>query len=189
MSWHLPGDRYEEIRSIAADLIEDWGLSVYPFSIWGLVRCMGIRTIRYSELPERLRIEVEFYWPDAITIYSSDFNPAKTVIFYNDRFDRDHIRFTIAHELAHLALMHPDTGEDIYEHEADIFANYFLAPAPLVMRDSRLDIDAIHNDFQVSRGCARSVKDRTEKRYAYGSRTFTEYEQRILAFCSLKGDG
>lgn len=189
MSWHLSGIRYDEIRSTVADLIEDWGISVYPFSVWELVRRMGIRTIRYSELPEWLRIEVEFYWPDAITIYPPDFNPARTVIFYNDRFDREHIRFTVAHELAHLVLMHPDTGEDVYEHEADIFANYLLAPAPLVLRDSKLDVETIHNDFQVSYGCARSVKDRAEKRRTYGSRSLAEYETRILASCSVKGGG
>ncbi len=189
MSWHLSGIRYDEIRSTVADLIEDWGISVYPFSVWELVRRMGIRTIRYSELPEWLRIEVELYWPDAITIYPPDFNPARTVIFYNDRFDREHIRFTVAHELAHLVLMHPDTGEDVYEHEADIFANYLLAPAPLVLRDSKLDVETIHNDFQVSYGCARSVKDRAEKRRAYGSRSLAEYETRILASCSVKGGG
>lgn len=189
MRWHLAPDRYDEIRSTVADLIEDWNISVYPFSVWEFVHRLGIRTIRYSELPEWLRIEVELYWPDAITIYPSDFNPAKTIVFYNDLQDREHIRFTIAHELAHLVLMHPDTGEDVYEHEADIFANYLLAPAPLVLRDSKLDVDTIHDDFQVSYSCARSVRDRTVKRRIYGSKTPAEYELRILASCSVKGGG
>ncbi len=189
MTWRLMGTRYEEIRSVVADTIEDWDIRTYPFSVWELVRRMGIRTVHYSELPEPLRCEVEYYWPDAITIYPHDFNPVKTFIVYNDAQGRDHIRFTIAHELAHLILMHPDTGEDIYECEANIFANYLLAPAPLVLRDSALDVETIHDDFQVSYGCARSVKDRAEKRCAYGSNTYTEYERRILAFCSTKGGG
>ena len=83
--------------------------------------------------------------------------------------------------------MHPDTGEKIYEHEANIFANYLLAPAPLVLRDSKLDVETIRNDFQISYSCACSVKDRAEKRRVYGSGRYTEYEQRILTFCSLKG--
>ena len=33
--------------------------------------------------------------------YPPDFNPARTFIFYNDRQDREHIRCTVAHELAH----------------------------------------------------------------------------------------
>ena len=189
MNWHLNASRYDEIRSTVADLIEDWGISIYPFSVWELVHRMGIRTIRYSDLPEQLRNEVERYWPDAITFYPSDFNPAKTIIFYNDYQSREHVRFTIAHELAHPVLMHPDTGEDVYEHEADIFANYLLAPAPLVLRDSKLEVSAIHDDFQVSYGCARSVRDRTEKRRLYGSESYVEYEVRILESCSMKGSG
>ena len=85
--------------------------------------------------------------------------------------------------------MHPDTGESVYEHEADFFANYLLVPAPLVLRDSVLDVESIHDDFQVSYGCASSACDRTRKRKAYGPVSKTEYEQRILEACTLKGDG
>lgn len=190
MDWSLPSsDRYEEIRTTVADLIEDWGITTYPFSIWSLLNKMGIRTIRYSSLPNHLVKWVKLYWPDALTIYPPDFNPAKTIIFYNDKQDREHIRFTLAHELAHLVLMHPGTDEEMYEHEADIFANYFLAPAPLVLRDSALDIESISCDFQVSYSCAWSVMDRTRKRANYGPKSKTEYELRILSLCSLRGDG
>ncbi|WP_370453768.1 ImmA/IrrE family metallo-endopeptidase [Gordonibacter sp. Marseille-P4307] len=58
-------------------------------------------------------------------------------MFYNDRQDREHIRFTVAHELAHLVLIRPDTGEDIYKHETDIFANYPLAPQPHLCCETR----------------------------------------------------
>lgn len=189
MGWNLAGTRYDEIRSIVADLIEDWGISAYPFSVWELLRRMGIRTFRYSELPERLRSEVMRYWPDAITIYPPDFNPARTIIFYNDCREQKRIRFTVAHELAHLILMHPGTGEKVYEDEADFFAGYLLAPAPLVLRDSRLDASMISDDFQVSYSCACSARDRAAKRQVYGSRQCTEYEMRILANCTMKGGG
>lgn len=185
----LPSIRYEEIRATVADLIEDWGIAVYPFSVWSLVRRMGIRTIRYSVLPGRLREETGHYWPLAITVYPPNFDPSKTVIFYNDSRSRKQIRFTIAHELAHLALMHPDTGEEIYEHEADLFANYLLVPAPLVLRDSSIDVKVIHDDFQVSFGCANSARDRIQKRKTFGPAAETEYELRILAACALKGGG
>lgn len=189
MHQKLLSHRYEEIRATVADLIEDWSITVYPFSIWSLVRRMGIRTVRYSVLPSGLREEVESCWPLAVTIYPPDFDPSKTIIFYNDGRSREQIRFTIAHELAHLVLMHPGTGEAVCEHEADIFANYFLAPAPLVLRDSALDVESIHYDFQVSYGCAGSALDRARKRKDYGPAENTEYERRILAFCTLRGGG
>ncbi len=189
MVWHLESTRYDEIRSTVADLIEDWGISVYPFSVWSLVHQIGIRTVRYSKLTERRRAEMMPYYPDAFTIYPPDFNPTRSLIFYNDHQSREHIRFTLAHELGHLVLMHPGKDEEIYEHEADIFANYLLAPAPIVLRDSELDIETIRQDFQVSYGCARSVKDRTEKRRSFGPKDYVDYELRILASCSMKGGG
>lgn len=190
MDWSLSSsERYEEIRAAVADLIEDWGITAYPFSIWLLLKKMGIRTMRYSSLPDHLHNQVKFYWPDALTVYPPDFNPAKTIIFYNGEQGQERIRFTLAHELGHLVLMHPGTDEELYEHEADIFANYFLAPAPLVLRDSKLNIESISHDFQVSHSCAWSAMDRTRKRADYGPRAKTEYELRILASCFLKEGG
>lgn len=189
MLWSLPSERYDQIRAAAADLIEDWDIKEFPFSIWSLVRRMGIRTVRYSSLPEQLREQLERFWPLAITIYPPDFNPSKTIIFYNDDREREQIRFTVAHELAHLILKHPGTGEEVYEHEADVFANYLLVPAPLVLRDSKLDVETIRYDFQVSYGCAYSAWDRARKRRAYGPVAETEYELRILATSTLKGGG
>lgn len=66
MDWSLSSsERYEEIRAAVADLIEDWGITAYPFSIWSLLKKMGIRTMRYSSLPDHLHNQVKFYWPDA----------------------------------------------------------------------------------------------------------------------------
>lgn len=190
MGWNLSSSqRYEEIRSTVADIIEDWGITVYPFSVWQLLNKMGIKVIRYSSVPEKEREELMRFYPDAFTIYPSDFAITGITIFYNDYMDRARIRFSLAHELGHLILMHPDTNEEVYEHEADIFANYFLAPAPLVLRDSELDPDAISHDFRISYSCACSVMDRSRNRAMHGPRTETEYEYRILSLCVLGGDG
>jgi hypothetical protein len=51
----LHPERYEEIRSAVADLIEDWGIQRYPFSIWSLLCKMGIKAIPYSAIPENKR--------------------------------------------------------------------------------------------------------------------------------------
>lgn len=183
-------DRYDEIREEVANFIEDFGIEAYPFSIWVLLRQMGIRLIPYSMFPDQLRSEVERAWPDAITLRPDNFNAAETVIFYNDQRPRERIRFTLAHELAHLVLEHPDEESDELEGEADIFANYLLAPAPLILRDSSVNSYAIEADFVVSHGCALSARDRTAKRRDFGPRHFTEYEVRILKTARLvKGGG
>ena len=88
----LPSRRCEELRTTVADLIEDWGVSVYPFSIWSLIRRMGIRIVRYSVLPGWLREEIEHYWPFAIAVYPPDYDPSRTIVFYNDKRKREQIR-------------------------------------------------------------------------------------------------
>lgn len=190
MSWSLPSGRYDAIRSTAADLIEDWGISTYPFSIWSLLRKMGIRTIAYSSLSSDTKQELLGKSKDAFTIYPPDFNPTKTIIFYNDEVcDRKRIRFTLAHELGHLVLMHPDSYDEIYEHEADVFANYFLVPAPLIFEYSKINYSVVSYDFVVSYGCAASACDRAAKRHRYGPSKRMEYEQRILDSCKLVEGG
>ena len=190
MGWNLPAGRYDEIRSTVADLIEDWGISVYPFSIWSLLRKMSIKTVPYSALSQAMRQDLLDKYPDAFTVYPPDFNPCKTTIYYNDDgIDRDRIRFTLAHELGHLVLGHPDTDEEAYEHEADIFANYFLAPAPLILEYSSIDYAVVSYDFAVSFSCASSACDRAAKRRLYGPRNPAEYEKRILDFCRLEKGG
>lgn len=181
--------RYDEIREEVANFIEDFGIEAYPFSIWVLLKRMGIRLIPYSALPDQLRDEIEEAWPEAITLRPDNFNAAGTVIFYNDQRSRERIRFTLAHELAHLVLEHPDEKSDELEGEADIFANYLLAPAPLILRDSSVNSYAIETDFAVSHGCALSARDRTAKRRDFGPQYLTEYEIRILKAARLVKGG
>lgn len=190
MHWLLPAWRYEEIRACVADLFEDWGVCVYPFSVWSLLRKMCITVIPYSALPKDLREELLIKIPDAYTIYPPDFNPLRTTIYYNDiGRSRRRIRFTLAHELGHLILMHLNSEDARYECEANIFANYLLAPAPLILKYSSTDYEVVEADFDLSYSCSASACDRAENRFVYGSVTWTEYEQRILDNCTLVRGG
>lgn len=190
MGWLLSEGRYDEIRLAVADLIEDWGIRVYPFDIWNLLHKMGITTVPYSTLPDDAKALLKEGYPDAFTTYSSSFNSRDITIYYDDQVSsRERIRFTLAHELGHLMLMHPDSGEDIYEHEADIFANYLLAPAPLIIEYSEFDYVEASVDFSVSYSCAKSACDGAARRRCFGSTELVEYEQRILDACILRKGG
>lgn len=188
-NWKLEDNRYDEIREEVANFIEDYGVTEYPFSMWALLRQMRIRLVPYSKLPESLRSEVETLWPNAVTLRPGDFNVARTVIFYNESHSRERIRFTLAHELAHIILEHPAVESEVYEAEADIFANYLLGPAPLVLRDSTNSIEIIMVDFDVSYGCACSIQNRTAKRRRFGSTALLDYERRILQTAHLVKGG
>lgn len=187
--WKLEDSRYDEIREEVADFIEDYGVTEYPFSMWALLRQMRISLVPYSKLHEHLRAEVEGAWPNAVTLRPDDFDAARTAIFYNDSHPRERIRFTLAHELAHIILEHPAIESDAHEAEADIFANYLLGPAPLVLRDSANSIDVIMADFDVSYSCARSIQNRTAKRRRFGSAALLDYERRILQTAHLAKGG
>jgi Zn-dependent peptidase ImmA (M78 family) len=192
MEWHLPDKRYDEVRSAAADVIEDWGISIYPFSIWELLRKIGIRVYRYSELQKESQETLKAYYPDGITMRFSDYDPRRIKIYLNDiEKSPERIRFTLAHELAHIVLEHPGTGEEIYEHEADLFANYLLAPEPLISKYSaELDPAIVRDDFAVSYSCAQVACDRAKNRHKFGPAKRTEYELRILNSCHMvKGGG
>lgn len=187
MNLFLKAERYEEIRCEVANFIEDWGIQFYPFSITELINKMGIQIVPYSSLPEPLRKKVAAYYPNAITLYPKDLSSSETTIFYEGSMSSGRIRFTLAHELAHLALGHPCTGELVYEHEADFFANYLLGPAPLLLKYSMVNTKVIKKTLKVSHSCAESIKDRTYNRLKFGPKKWTEYETRILEGCSLMG--
>ena len=48
-------------------------------------------------------------------------------ILYNDNMDINRIRFTIAHEIGHIALGHEESNDET-ESEADYFARHLLVP-------------------------------------------------------------
>lgn len=188
MTWNLPSNRYEEIRKVVADVLEDYGIEEYPFSLFGFIQSLGIRLVPYSLLPNEAQTYLREDGVDGFTKRDRVFNPLQTVVFYDNERSLERIRFTLAHELGHIFLEHPDTGEKTYEDEANLFANYFLAPNPLVVRDSENDAIRIMDDFFVSYSCACAIRDRTLKRVRWGG-DLLEHEMRILSNCHLKKGG
>lgn len=188
----LGGLRCEEIQEEVAFLIEDYGISQYPFSIWELLNKLKIDTIPYSKLPEEVAALMRRMRLDAITIRPENFEVTKTTVYYDDAppsISRQRIRFTLAHEVGHLVLQHPGDGDEIYEAEANNFARYLLAPDPLVIRDSQFDPEIIQCDFDISFSCAQVVCERSAKRERWGSITLTDYEKAILCCCAVEGGG
>lgn len=72
-------------------------------------------------------VEFETRFIDGLTIYLENYPP---IIFISRNIPGDRLRFTLAHELAHL-VMHKTPNPDYMEmeKEADLFASEFLMPA------------------------------------------------------------
>lgn len=178
MIWNLPGFRYDEIREAVADVIEDYGIIQYPFSLFKFIRNLGIRLVPFSMLSQDARNFLLAESIDGYTKRPCSFNPLCTSIFYDETLSYERIRFTLAHELGHIFLEHGDTGEKIFEDEANFFANYLLGPNPIVMRDSSNNAEQIMSDFYVSYTCACAIRDRTVNRSHCGP-MLLDYERRI----------
>lgn len=177
----LASERYEEIKVEVTDFIEDYGITSYPFDMFELLDQLHITAVPYSKLPHKVRDIFESIVPDAITLFPSNASP---IIYYNDIYKSpERIRFTLAHELGHLVLGHPDCWDEVFETEADNFANYLLAPAPLVIRMSDASPEAIASVFDLSLSCSQVVFDRTVNRINHSSKKLTEYEKRIIQAC------
>lgn len=62
---------------------------------------------------------------DGFTIFGDGIHP---LIFINNSFPGDRVRFTLAHELGHIVMHYIKDGEESLEQEANEFASEFLMP-------------------------------------------------------------
>lgn len=93
----------------------------------------GWQLLSFREARARLRDA------DGITAVSEDgvtflLEPDTTLTLYNDEQSPARVRFTLAHELGHLALNHfrrHDLSDDMKEAQADRFAANLIAPAAI----------------------------------------------------------
>lgn len=133
MTLEISRSRYQELKSIAADVIEDYSLA-YPIDPFELADRLGaeIYVSKYG-LPYAA---TELSTDDGFTeVTKSRFSYSFKVVI-NGSKPRLRQRFTAAHECSHILLDHligglPLSG-DAMEQEANFFAGYLLAPDVLI---------------------------------------------------------
>lgn len=122
--------------------------------------CISIHT--YTECAAREGVSVREFVDDyaesemGFTIF--DRKNKRWEIFYNDTKCETTIRFTLAHELGHIALEH-DEDKDIHDKEANCFARNPLAPVPVRDGYQLEKIDDYCECFNISDLMAKVVKD------------------------------
>lgn len=180
--------RYREIEETIVEFLSDFGKVSYPFDIFGFLLGLGIRLVPYSSLPLKNLRALMLAYPDAVTRRPQNFDVRKMTIFYNDiGRDAERVRFTLAHELAHLVLEHPSDDEP-FESEANYGAGYILAPDPIVAKFSKRDAAVIKHDFSLSDTCAHVVLRHTCNRLRCGKPAMP-YEKKIIGLCDWKKGG
>lgn len=162
MTRKLPYQRYEQLKNLGADLIEDYALC-YPLEPLAVADLLGVLvTIHPRGLPAV-----------ALLCGTTDGYTERVQSTYGPKF-RIHIsglasgvrqRFTLMHELAHIWLDHlgsdSPVSPEVAEAEANFLASYLLAPDALVVRwVPELAISGIAEQFEISGEAARLVHGR-----------------------------
>jgi len=184
----LSSDRYEELNQEVVDLMEAYGFASFPMDVFELAGKMGIVLRPYSSIPLAKRSAFLEVSRDAFTIAAGEYETDTTFICYNESANRGRLRQSVAHEIAHIWLEHPSDDEP-YETEAEYFAAYLLAPIPLVLKHSNLNIFEVSSAFNISHEAARIAVERAENRMRC-RKPFFEYEYTLISMSAVgKGNG
>ncbi len=151
----LENYRYEEIKIVIADFLEDYEISELPIDVFELARKMNVKIVFASYLLKKFLKKLDEYliysYPHSYLYYNKQ---AQQFIVYIDDVGtkRKRRRFSLAHELMHIILGHSEQNER-NESEANFGATYLLAPTSLVLTNEGhylLDLNVIEYIFDVS---------------------------------------
>ena len=183
----LSPERYEELNLEVLALIQAYGISTYPVDVFALAGQMGIALRPYSSIPLSKRHAFLDVSKDAFTIAEGQYKADATYICYNSNVNRGRLRHSIAHEIGHIWLEHPNDDEP-HESEAGYFAGYLLAPAPLILQHTNLKISEIEELFEISHEAARIAAKRASNRINCG-KPVCWYEQVLTQICTVERGG
>lgn len=188
MTRKLPHRRYEELKALAADLIEDYGPR-YPLDPFQIASILGVRVIVHrGGLPAAALL---CSTTDGYTIPVQTEHGVKFEVHLNGATSPVRQRFTLMHELAHIWLDHlradESLSEDSAEAEANFLANYLLAPDVLVLEwVPNLTVGGISQKFELS-GEAAGHTQRRVMRMLNTKAQGREYDRRIHSSAALRG--
>lgn len=182
MAGVVPSRRYEEIKALAADLIEDYALS-YPLEPLGIADALGVQVVEHTNWTAALT-------NDGYTVAAMGAHGVTYTIHLNGALPHLRTRFTAMHELAHVWLEHPHVdsavADCVLEAEANFLASYLLAPDPLVLRwVPSVAIADVADVFVISYDAAQQVNARVLRRLNFRADA-REYETRILAVATRR---
>lgn len=182
MSRRLASRRYEELKDIAADLIEDYGFA-YPLQPLQIADTWGVRVTLHRHWPPGFASAVGT--DDGFTVPVESTHGTRFEVHLNAEMPPVRQRFTAMHELSHVTLAHPILpvmlSEDVAEAEANHLASYLLAPDVLVRAwVPTLSVFGIAHEFGLSAEAARLTHARVLRALQRGSRDEAR-DQRILA--------
>ncbi|MEE1211050.1 MAG: ImmA/IrrE family metallo-endopeptidase [Treponema sp.] len=175
MVLRLSDERYEEIKEEVVELYKELHITKFPVMAMDVCKQLGIVLKSYNQFTERTF---------AVVIRASEDGMVAKIdnhyeIFYNPSKDSARVRSTIFHEIGHIRLRHLVHDEE-NEAEANFFASYFLAPAPLIQYFKLEYAHELMDKFWVTITLATNAFSRYTKWIQYSGVSYTQYENELL---------
>lgn len=112
---------YPLVSAKIIEIFQKYKIKSFPIDCEYLVKEMGCKIYRYSELSEEKR--------NSCLLVSDESMKIRNRIYYNDKImSEGRARFSIIHELGHIVLEHGEYRNEALEAEANYFASHILAP-------------------------------------------------------------
>ena len=150
---HISVTRYEEIKSIVADIYYEYGITNFPVDPLQLAKKMQIAVNEYNEFSleeqNKMRVASEDGFSYMLTV------EPRFHINYNFDTLGERARFTLAHEIGHIVLEHKEPSLEA-EAEADAFAHLLLVPEAALIYLKIQEIYQVRSIFCVSKKCAET---------------------------------
>ncbi len=142
---------HEYIKFTTLKVFKDCATNSFPIDCFEMLKHYQINIYPYSSLDGSLREYCFNYSEDALNY--------KEKLCYNDMMPEGRIRFTLMHELGHIALKHGRSPSVDQEKDADFFASHILAPRMVIHYTKCKNQNDVAKRFQVSQGAAQYAFD------------------------------
>lgn len=169
--------RYEEIKSLVADIYYEYGITHLPVEPFRLAEKMQFVVHEYGDFDENEQNTICIVSKDGFSYLKK--SELRWHIVYNFDALGERTEFTLAHEIGHIVLGHTEQSPEA-EDEADAFAQQLLAPEAVSIHLDLQNIYQVCSAFTVSKQCAKACLAHLRVRKARGAIEYSESEKEIL---------
>lgn len=141
----------DKIKLITLEVYEKFNIQSFPIDCEAILEAYGMKVKTYSSQKPKKKERCLFYSEDAYTL--------KGIVYYNDTKPIGRIRFSLAHEIGHIALQHEEPRTEEQEKESDCFASYFLAPRMAIHYSGCKNYVDVSKQFNISHEAAQIAFD------------------------------
>lgn len=172
---------------MTVNLFQHAGIRSIPVDAWSIARRMGIKLVPFSSLTEEQLSAAQSICSGGLKLrFSNQHGHETRCILYDDRNPIGRQRFSILHEIGHIALGHKQDSM-LADAEADFFAKYAIAPPMLVHLIKPSDYIDIAQAFGLSDECAYNSMSYYNKWLNIPG--YSEYEYRLIEMFTVETSG